>query len=160
MQARKISDMPPELNRSPTYSLEGLVRKTPELRRFADCLAAAGLDDTFANKGPFTVFAPSDAAFEQLPAGALDALLRDAAKLKAILNYHVINGFVLARDMKSGAMMTVQGGAIAVVVNDQRIELNGAGITQADLTAINGVVHAIDQLLLPPKWRLPGAGRA
>lgn len=160
MQARKVLETPPaSLNSSPTYSLDGLARKTPGLRRFGDCIEAAGLADAFANKGPFTVFAPNDDAFDKLPPEALDALMRDSAKLKAILNYHVINGFQLIRELKSGAMLTVQGGAIAVVVSDEHITLNEARIAQTDMTAINGVVHTIDALLLPPKWRLPGISR-
>jgi uncharacterized surface protein with fasciclin (FAS1) repeats len=161
-QARKIADTttPANLNRSPTYSLDVLTRKSEQLRRFADCVQAAGLADTFANKGPFTVFAPSDSAFEKLPDGAFDALLRDSAKLKAILSYHVINGFIPAREMKSGEMMTLQGNVLAAAVSPENVKINGAPIVEADLTAINGIIHVIDELLLPPKWRLPGsAGR-
>jgi uncharacterized surface protein with fasciclin (FAS1) repeats len=157
-QARKISETPTpaNLNRSPTYSLDVLTRKSDQLRRFADCVQAAGLADSFANKGPFTVFAPSDSAFEKLPEGTFEALLRDSAKLKAILSYHVINGFIPAREMKSGDMITLQGNVLAAAVSPQDVRINGARIVEADLTAINGIVHAIDELLLPPKWRLPG----
>src|SRR5271166_4628011 len=72
-------------------------------------IKAAGLTDTLAGKGPFTMFAPTDAAFKKLPAGAVDALIKDSAKLKAVLNYHVIRGHVSVRDMKSSDVMTLQG---------------------------------------------------
>src|ERR1700731_1096060 len=79
-------------------------------------IKAAGLTDTLAGKGPFTVFAPTDEAFRKLPSGAVDALLKDSAKLKAVLNYHVIAGHVSARDMKSGDVMTLQGSPLTAVV--------------------------------------------
>jgi uncharacterized surface protein with fasciclin (FAS1) repeats len=75
-------------------------------------IKAAGLTDTLKGRGPFTVFAPTDEAFRKLPSGALDALLKDTAKLKSILNYHVITGHVLVQDLKSGDVMTVQGNSV------------------------------------------------
>src|ERR1700685_3559859 len=75
-------------------------------------LRAAGLTDTLTGKGPYTVFAPTDEAFKKLPTGAVEALLKDSAKLKAVLSYHVIPGHVAANDMKSGDVMTLQGSAL------------------------------------------------
>jgi hypothetical protein len=75
-------------------------------------IKVAGLADTLAGKGPFTVFAPTDEAFKKLPSGALDALLKDTARLKAVLTYHLVAGYVAAKDIKSGEVMTVQGSAL------------------------------------------------
>src|SRR5450755_3655292 len=80
-------------------------------------IKAAGLTDTLAGKGPFTVFAPTDEAFKKLPSGALDALLKDIAKLKAVLSYHLVARRVLAQDFKSGEIMTVQGSPLTAVVS-------------------------------------------
>src|ERR1700731_2801833 len=82
----------------------------------ASGIKAAGLASTLAGKGPFTVFAPTDEAFNKLPFGAMDALFKDSAKLKAVLNYHVIPGHVTARDMKSGDVMALQGSPLTAVV--------------------------------------------
>jgi uncharacterized surface protein with fasciclin (FAS1) repeats len=121
---------------------------------FAAAVNAAGLTDALAAKGPFTVFAPTEEAFRKLPAGAHDTLLRDSAKLKAILSYHVIPGYSMARDMKSGEVMTLQGTTLTASVSPQDVRVNGARVTQADIVASNGVVHAIDTVILPKNWQL------
>jgi uncharacterized surface protein with fasciclin (FAS1) repeats len=118
---------------------------------------AAGLTDTLAGKGPFTVFAPTDEAFKKLPAGAMDALLKDSAKLKAVLNYHVIAGHVSAKDMKSGDVMTLQGSPLTAVVASSDVRVNGAHVRRADLVATNGVIHAIDTVIMPKNWQLSAA---
>jgi uncharacterized surface protein with fasciclin (FAS1) repeats len=118
---------------------------------------AAGLTGTLAGKGPFTVFAPTDEAFKKLPAGAMDALLKDTAKLKAVLNYHVIAGHVTARDMKSGDVMTLQGSPLTAVVASSEVKVNGAHVRRADLVATNGVIHAIDTVIMPKNWQLLAA---
>lgn len=157
-QARQVPDKAPaeQLNRSPIYTLDTLARKTERLRRFADCIQAADLAHTLASQGPYTIFAPNDAAFAKIPAAALEALLRDSAKLKAILSYHIVAGFIAMKEMKSGELTTLQGNTLEAKVSSAVVRINGARVTESDLTAINGVVHAIDELLLPPKWRLPG----
>ena len=115
---------------------------------------AADLTDTLTGKGPFTVFAPTDEAFKKLPSGALEALLKDTAKLKAILNYHVVTGHVLAKDMKAGEVMTLQGSPLTAVVSSSGVQVNGARVRQADVTATNGVIHAIDAVIMPKNWQL------
>jgi uncharacterized surface protein with fasciclin (FAS1) repeats len=117
-------------------------------------IKAAGLTDTLAGRGPFTVFAPTDEAFKKLPAGAVDALLKDSAKLKAVLNYHVIAGHVSAKDMKSGDVMTLQGSPLTAVVASSDVQVNGAHVKRADLLATNGVIHAIDAVIMPKNWQL------
>ncbi|MDP9009292.1 MAG: fasciclin domain-containing protein [Pseudomonadota bacterium] len=120
-------------------------------------IKAAGLTDTLAGKGPFTVFAPTDEAFKKLPAGAADALLKDSAKLKAVLNYHVIAGHVSAKDMKSGDVMTLQGSPLTAVVASSDVHVNGARVKRADLVASNGIIHAIDAVIMPKNWQLLAA---
>jgi uncharacterized surface protein with fasciclin (FAS1) repeats len=120
-------------------------------------LKAAGLTDTLKGRGPFTIFAPNDEAFQKLPSGALEALLKDSAKLKAVLNYHVITGHVLAQDLKSGDVMTVQGSPLTAVVSGADVQVNGAHVRQRDITASNGVIHVIDAVIMPRNWQLLAA---
>jgi uncharacterized surface protein with fasciclin (FAS1) repeats len=117
-------------------------------------LRATGLADSLAGRGPFTVFAPTDEAFQKLPAGALAALLRDTARLRAVLNYHVVPGYLMTRDLKSGDIRTLQGSALSAVVTSADVRINGARVTHADFLAINGVLHALDTLILPKGWQL------
>ena len=105
----------------------------------------------------FTVFAPTDEAFRKLPDGALEALLKDSAKLKAVLNFHVITGHVSARDMKTGEVMTLQGSPPTAVVSSSEVKINGAHMKGADMIATNGVVHAIDAVIMPRNWQLLAA---
>jgi uncharacterized surface protein with fasciclin (FAS1) repeats len=120
-------------------------------------LKAAGLTDILSRKGPYTVFAPTDEAFKKLPAGAVDALLKDSAKLKAVLNYHMIAGHFTTRDMKSGDVTTLQGSPLSAVVSSSDVHVNGAHVKGADLVATNGVIHAIDAVIMPRNWELLAA---
>ena len=113
---------------------------------------AAGLVETLQGKGPFTVFAPTDEAFAALPAGTLDGLLADREALKKILLYHVVSGEVTA-DKVVGLTSadTVEGSPIAISVKDGMVYLNDAAqVVKTDIMASNGVIHVIDQVLLPP----------
>ena len=113
---------------------------------------AAGLAETLQGKGPFTVFAPTDAAFAALPAGTLDGLLKDPAALKKILLYHVVSGSV-ASDKVVGltSATSVEGSPIAIAVKDGTVYLNdSAKVVTPDVTATNGVIHVIDKVILPP----------
>ena len=114
----------------------------------AAALKAAGLVDTLKGKGPFTVFAPTDAAFAKIPKADLDALLKDKAKLTAVLTYHVVSGKVLAKDVKAGMVKTVQGSDLTVATMGG-VTVNGAKVTQADIVADNGVIHVIDTVVMP-----------
>ena len=112
---------------------------------------AAGLVDTLKGAGPFTVFAPTDEAFKKLPAGTVEALLKDPAKLKDILLYHVVAGKVMAADAaKLNSADTVLGKPIAIKVVDGKVMINDATVAAADVAASNGVIHVIDTVLLPP----------
>ena len=95
------------------------------------------------------VFAPTDAAFAKLPAGTVDALLKDIPKLKAILTYHVVSGAVMAKDVKTGMVPTVNGQSLNVKADAVGVMVNNAKVTTADVKASNGVIHVIDTVLLP-----------
>lgn len=113
---------------------------------------AAGLVETLKSEGPFTVFAPSDAAFAKLPEGTVEALLKDKKKLAAVLTYHVVSGKVMAADaMKLDSAKTVQGGTLKLVRTDRGLEVDGALVVTPDVAASNGVIHVIDTVMLPPQ---------
>jgi len=113
---------------------------------------AAGLVDTLKGEGPFTVFAPTDAAFAALPAGTIDALLADpTGELTQILLYHVIAGKVMAADLSDGMQVnTVQGSSVTFKLSASGAMINGANIVTTDIETANGVIHVIDAVILPP----------
>ena len=118
----------------------------------AAALDAAGLIDTLEGDGPFTVFAPTDAAFEALPEGTVEMLLKpeNKDKLTAILTYHVVAGKVMSSDVVGiDSATTVNGAEIDVMVSGSDVMLNDAKVTAVDIGASNGVIHVIDKVLLP-----------
>lgn len=115
----------------------------------AKALTAAGLIDTLKGPGPFTVFAPTDAAFAKIPADKLNALLADKAKLTKVLTYHVLPGKVMAADVKSGKAKTVQGQDLKIMVSGMGVKVNDATVTKTDILASNGVIHVIDRVVMP-----------
>ena len=110
---------------------------------------AAGLAETLSGKGPYTVFAPTDEAFAKLPAGTVDALLKDIPKLKAILTYHVVSGAVMAKDVKTGMVKTVNGASLNVKASSAGVTVDAAKVVATDVKASNGVIHVIDTVVLP-----------
>lgn len=113
---------------------------------------AAGLVETLQGPGPFTVFAPTDAAFAKLPKGTIEALLKDKEKLTAILTYHVVSGKVMAADIiKAGGAepATVNGAPVSVTIRDGKVYVDEAQVTAADIQASNGVIHVIDAVIMP-----------
>lgn len=120
-----------------------------QFNTLATALQAAGLIDTLKGKGPFTVFAPTDAAFAKIPKADLDALLKDKEKLTAVLTYHVVAGKVMAKDVKPGAVTTVQGDTFMVKVNGGKVMVDNATVVKTDIVADNGVIHVIDTVILP-----------
>lgn len=115
---------------------------------------AAGLVEALRANGPFTVFAPTDAAFAKLPPGTLAALLKDPVKLGAILKYHVVPGRVMAADVVKGGgaqPATLEGAKLNIVVKDGKVTVNGANVVKTDVMASNGVIHVIDTVVLPPE---------
>lgn len=118
----------------------------------AAAVTAAGLVDTLKGSGPFTVFAPTDEAFANLPAGTIEALLEDIPKLTAILTYHVVSGKVMAADVMglNGKMVTTVNGAEVAISTDGGVKLNDlANVITTDIECTNGVIHVIDAVILP-----------
>ncbi|MFQ3665857.1 MAG: fasciclin domain-containing protein [Sphingomonadaceae bacterium] len=124
-----------------------------QFNTLAAALNAAGLVDTLKGPGPFTVFAPTDAAFAKLPAGTVDSLLKpeNKAQLTAVLTYHVVPGRTMSSDIagKSLKVKTVNGAELAINATDG-VKVNDATVVAADVTASNGVIHVIDTVVLPP----------
>ena len=118
-------------------------------KTLATALGAAGLVDTLKGKGPFTVFAPTDEAFAKIPKADLDALLKDKAKLTAVLTYHVVPGKVMAKDVKAGQVKTVQGSNITISTSYGNVSVNNAKVVKTDIVADNGVIHVIDTVIMP-----------
>lgn len=114
----------------------------------ATALKAAGLVETLKGPGPFTVFAPTDAAFAKIPAVQLQALLMDKAKLTAVLTYHVVSGKVMAKDVKAGMVKTVQGSSLNLTTTGG-VKVDKANVTTTDIVADNGVIHVIDSVIMP-----------
>ena len=113
---------------------------------------AAGLADTLSSPGPYTVFAPTDAAFAKLPAGTVDTLLKpeNKEKLKAILLYHVVPGAAKSTSLTNGeTLKTAEGKSLTVTIAGGVVKVNDATVTKADIIASNGVIHVIDTVLLP-----------
>ena len=117
-------------------------------KTLATALQAAGLVDTLKGKGPFTVFAPTDEAFAKVPKADLDALLKDKAKLTAVLTYHVVPGKVMAADVKAGKVKTVQGSELTVSTAGG-VKVDAANVVKTDIAADNGVIHVIDSVIMP-----------
>ena len=127
---------------------------SPDHTTLVAAVTAAGLAETLKGAGPFTVFAPTNAAFAALPAGTVDGLLKPESKdaLTKILTYHVVAGAVKAADLKDGQKVkTLQGEELTVAIKDGKVTINGANVTAADLIGSNGVVHVVDAVLMPKK---------
>ena len=120
-----------------------------QFKTLAAALQAADLVDTLKGPGPFTVFAPTDAAFAKIPQADLDALLKDKAKLTAVLTYHVVPGKVMAKDVMPGAVKTVEGDSIMVKAAGGKVMVDDATVIKTDIAADNGVIHVIDTVIMP-----------
>ena len=118
-------------------------------KTLVQAVQAAGLVDVLKGDGPFTVFAPTDEAFAKLPAGTLEGLLKDKAKLTAILTYHVVPGKQMASDVVSASeLKTVQGQALKVFASDG-VKIDDANVVKTDILCSNGVIHVIDSVVIP-----------
>lgn len=118
-------------------------------KTLAKLVTDAGLVDTLKGAGPFTVLAPTDAAFAKVPKKVLAALGADKALLTKVLTYHVISGNVMAKDLKAGNVKTVQGENVKVSLKGGA-KFNNAKVAKADIKCSNGVIHVIDSVILPP----------
>lgn len=123
-----------------------------QFKTLTKALGSAGLVTTLQGKGPFTVFAPTDAAFAALPEGTVENLLKpeNKALLTKILTYHVVPGSVLSTSLKSGDVKSVEGSSLKVAVSTGKVTVSGANVVKADIKASNGVIHVIDKVLMPP----------
>lgn len=123
----------------------------PDFSTLVSALKAADLVETLNGKGPFTVFAPTNEAFAKLPAGTLQKLLDNPEQLKKILLYHVVAGDIKSSDVKPGDVKTVEGSDITISMKDGKVMVNDAEVTTADIDASNGVIHVINNVLIPAK---------
>lgn len=152
-QTLPIPKPKPKQTETPTEkkNLIVLANDNGSFKTLVKALTAAGLIDTLQGEGPFTIFAPTDAAFAKLPQDALQDLLKPEHKevLIKVLTYHVVSGKVLSSDLKSGKVKSLQGDPIPVKV-DNGIQVDEATVTKADIEGSNGVIHQIDKLMIPP----------
>jgi len=118
-------------------------------KTLVEAMKAAGLVDTLKGDGPFTVFAPTDEAFAKLPAGTVEALLKDKARLTSILTYHVVPGKVMASDVTRLTSAKTVAGPELRIDSSNGVKINGASVMKADIEASNGVIHVIDTVLIP-----------
>ena len=133
-----------------TADIVGVASSAGTFNTLLAAAEAAGLVDTLQSDGPFTVFAPTDEAFANLPAGTVENLLANPEQLKQILLYHVVLGKVTANDVTGlSSATTVQGSDIAIAVKNGSVMINNARVTQADIMASNGVIHVIDTVIVP-----------
>jgi len=133
-------------------TLAELVESGDSFNTLEQAIQAAGLEETFNEPGPYTVFAPTDEAFAALPPEVLDQLLQPENQdtLRQVLTYHVVPGSVTSPSITPGEVTTVAGEPVAIEDNAGTITVDGAAVVEPDIIASNGVVHAIDQVLLPP----------
>jgi len=116
---------------------------------FLGALKAGSFLDTLRTPGPYTLFAPTDEAFARLAPSSLRALLRNNRRLRTVLAYHVLSGTMAASKLVPGELRTVEGSSLLVATDNDRLSINGAHIVQSDIFTSNGVIHAIDSLLIP-----------
>jgi uncharacterized surface protein with fasciclin (FAS1) repeats len=135
----------------PPKSIVDTAASNPNLSTLTRLINDAGLADTLRGPGPFTVFAPSDEAFKKMPKATMDSLAKDKKQLVAVLSYHVVGGEMTSADIKAGNIKTVGGSELPISRTGNFIGVDQALVTQADVKAANGVIHVIDEVLLPPR---------
>lgn len=118
-------------------------------KTFLAAVKTAGITDTLKNSGPYTVFAPTDSAFNKLPPETVDALMKDKQKLAALLSHHIIPGKITVADVKPGKVKTMQGDMVTLTSDNGKVTVNNANVIQSDLIADNGVIHEIDSVVFP-----------
>ena len=151
-QPATASDTKPEQSAEQAKDIVDTAAANDDFKTLVAAVKAAGLVETLKGAGPFTVFAPTDAAFGNLPEGTLDELLKPENKdqLTSILTYHVVPGKVLAADVVTlESAKTVQGGEVSIAVDGGKVKVDGANVTATDIECSNGVIHVIDAVILP-----------
>jgi uncharacterized surface protein with fasciclin (FAS1) repeats len=132
-------------------SLVEVAAEDGEFSKLVAAIKVSGLEESLKDKGPFTVFAPTDDAFAKLPEGAYGKLLQDKAALAAVLKLHVVPAEITSARIIPGTVQSLQGQALTLAREDKTVTVNGAKVLRADLFARNGVIHAIDTVLMPAK---------
>ena len=137
---------------APSKDIVDTAVEAGSFKTLASALQAADLISTLKSEGPFTVFAPTDAAFAKIPKADLDALLSDKRALTEVLTYHVVSGKVMAADVvKLTQAKTVEGSPVKIKVVDGKVMINNANVSATDIAASNGVIHVIDTVIMPVK---------
>ena len=137
-----------------TKNLVDTAAANGSFKTFGKAIERAGMSDTLRGVGPFTIFAPTDAAFDKLPSGKLDNLFKPENKdeLLSLLNYHVVSGRKLVADIgKWEAAKTVNGQSAPITMTKDKVSIDGALVTSADIGSSNGIIHAIDKVNIPTK---------
>lgn len=137
----------------PTKNIVQVAASNPQFSTLVSLVKEAGLVKTLSGKGPFTVFAPTNAAFAKVPAETLAALKADPAKLRAVLTYHVVPGNVPAAKvvtLSGKSVKTAEGSTVRVMVKGKTVKVNGATVIKTDIKASNGTIHVINGVLIPP----------
>jgi len=131
--------------------LVAVAAQAGDFKTLIAAVKAAGLAETLQGDGPFTVFAPTDAAFAKLPEGTVDELLKpeNKTKLARILSYHVVPGKLMAKDVATTEVQTAEGQMLPIVAKDGKVTVGGASVVKTDVEAANGVIHVIDTVLMP-----------
>ncbi|MFC5578394.1 fasciclin domain-containing protein [Lysobacter niabensis] len=141
-------------NTPSTANLLDTAAANGSFKTFGKAIERAGMSDTLRGAGPFTVFAPTDAAFDKLPAGKLETLFKPENKeeLVSLLNYHVVSGRKLVADIgKWQTAKTVNGQSAPIKLSDEKLSIDGALVTSADIGSSNGIIHGIDKVNIPTK---------
>ena len=140
----------------PEQNVVELAGEDSRFQTLVSAIQAAGLDDELSEGGPYTIFAPTDEAFDALPEGLLDALLQNSDALSQILAYHVVEGRYMTSDLPAdGMLVSLQGKSVSIEAEDSSIMVNDANLLTGNLLASNGVIHVIDTVLLPPRNETP-----
>lgn len=132
-----------------THDIIDVAAAAGNFSTLTNAIKAAGLVDTLKAAGPYTVFAPTDAAFRKLAPGAIEALLKDQAKLRSILEYHLVMGKIMAKDVTTRDTKSVQGGMLKFANTAGVVTVDEAKVVQFDIEASNGVIHGIDTIVMP-----------
>ncbi|MFW6358832.1 MAG: fasciclin domain-containing protein [Chroococcales cyanobacterium] len=156
-QETLVADMQIEtaqMNEADQMNIVEVASSSDSFNTLVQAAQAAGLADTLASEGPYTVFAPTDEAFSQLPDGAIEFLTRPENEdlLREVLTYHVVSGEVTASELSTGKVEAL-GGGLAVRVTEDRVIVNDASVVNANIQASNGIIHAVNRVLMPRELR-------
>lgn len=125
--------------------------RSGSFKTFVDAVKTAGLTRKLKAEGPFTVFMPTDAAFQKMEEAEWQSLRKDPDRLARVIRYHIIPGKVKVTEVKPGAAKSDEGASLQLKSDNGMVTVNGARVTDSDLMADNGIIHGIDQLLIPPR---------